>query len=145
MVLRARGDDNATLEKCDQVTIDSVRNHSGRHFPVQNASHWRFAGHPGGVMGWLLWWARPACSCRALVTSGKWLNAWGLLPSCRPVWGSHSSLSSPTSLRRASSRSNSWVASVCWPARCSASTSQKEQARNRPSPKGVAVGVVAVG
>ena len=84
--------------------------------------------------GWSWWWARPACSCRALVTSGKWLNAWGVLPSCRPVWGSHSSLSSPTSLRRASSRSNSWVASVCWPARCSASTSQKEQARNRPRP-----------
>jgi hypothetical protein len=38
MVLRALGDDNAKLEKCDQVTIDSIRNHCGRHFPVQNVA-----------------------------------------------------------------------------------------------------------
>ena len=36
MVLRALGDDNATLEKGDQVTIDSIRNHATRHFPVQH-------------------------------------------------------------------------------------------------------------
>jgi hypothetical protein len=36
MVLRALGDDNATLEQRDRVTIDSIRNHSTRHFPVQN-------------------------------------------------------------------------------------------------------------
>jgi hypothetical protein len=35
MVLRALGEENANLEKRDQVTIDSVRNHCGRHFPVQ--------------------------------------------------------------------------------------------------------------
>ena len=28
--------DNAELDKCDRVTIDSVRNHCARHFPVQN-------------------------------------------------------------------------------------------------------------
>ena len=38
MVLRALGDDNATLEKGDQVTIDSIRNHANRHFPVQNVA-----------------------------------------------------------------------------------------------------------
>ena len=30
----------------------------------------------------------------------KWLNAWGVFPSCLFVWGSHSSLRSLTSLRR---------------------------------------------
>jgi hypothetical protein len=38
MVLRALGDDNANLEKRDQVTIDSVRNHCARHFPVQQVA-----------------------------------------------------------------------------------------------------------
>jgi len=38
MVLRALGDDNATLKQRDQVTIDSIRNHSGRHFPVQQVA-----------------------------------------------------------------------------------------------------------
>jgi len=38
MVVRALGDDNATLEKGDQVTIDSIRNHANRHFPVQNVA-----------------------------------------------------------------------------------------------------------
>jgi hypothetical protein len=38
MVLRALGEDNAALDKCDQVTIDSIRNHTTRHFPVQNAA-----------------------------------------------------------------------------------------------------------
>ena len=28
----------AELDKCDRVTIDSVRNHCGRHFPVQNVA-----------------------------------------------------------------------------------------------------------
>ena len=36
MVLRALGEDNAKLAKCDRVTIDSIRNHCGRHFPVQS-------------------------------------------------------------------------------------------------------------
>jgi hypothetical protein len=35
---RALGDVNATLDKCDRVTIDSIRNHTARHFPVQNAA-----------------------------------------------------------------------------------------------------------
>ena len=38
MVLRALGEDNAKLDKCDRITIDSVRNHCGRHFPVQNVA-----------------------------------------------------------------------------------------------------------
>ncbi len=38
MVVRALGDDNAELDQCDQVTIDSVRNHCARHFPVQNVA-----------------------------------------------------------------------------------------------------------
>jgi hypothetical protein len=38
MVVRALGDDNAKLDKRDQVTIDSVRNHCGRHFPVQQVA-----------------------------------------------------------------------------------------------------------
>ena len=36
MIVRALAADNAKLHKCDRVTIDSVRNHCGRHFPVQN-------------------------------------------------------------------------------------------------------------
>ena len=35
MVLRALGDDNAKLDKRDRVTIDSIRNHTARDFPVQ--------------------------------------------------------------------------------------------------------------
>ncbi len=35
-VLRALGEHNSKLSKCDRVTIDSIRNHCGRHFPVQN-------------------------------------------------------------------------------------------------------------
>jgi hypothetical protein len=38
MVLRALGDDNATLEQHDRVTIDSIRNHTVRHFPVQHVA-----------------------------------------------------------------------------------------------------------
>jgi hypothetical protein len=38
MVLRALAADNAELDKCDRVTIDSVRNHCGRHFPVQSVA-----------------------------------------------------------------------------------------------------------
>ena len=30
--------DVSELDKCDRVTIDSVRNHCGRHFPVQNVA-----------------------------------------------------------------------------------------------------------
>jgi hypothetical protein len=38
MVLRALGEDNAKLEKRDRVTIDSIRNHTVRHFPVQQVA-----------------------------------------------------------------------------------------------------------
>jgi hypothetical protein len=38
MVLRALGDDNAKLDKRDRVTIDSIRNHIVRHFPVQQVA-----------------------------------------------------------------------------------------------------------
>ena len=38
MVVRALGEDNAKLAKCDRVTIDSVRTHSAKHFPVQNVA-----------------------------------------------------------------------------------------------------------
>ena len=38
MILRALRDDNATLDKPDRVTIDSIRNHTDRHFPVQNVA-----------------------------------------------------------------------------------------------------------
>jgi hypothetical protein len=38
MVLRALGDDNATLEQHNRVTIDSIRNHTARRFPVQQVA-----------------------------------------------------------------------------------------------------------
>ena len=38
MVVRALAADNAELDKCDRVTIDSIRNHTARHFPVQNVA-----------------------------------------------------------------------------------------------------------
>jgi hypothetical protein len=37
-IVRALGDDNAALDKRDRVTIDSIRNHASRHFPVQQAA-----------------------------------------------------------------------------------------------------------
>jgi hypothetical protein len=36
MILRAVEEDNAELDKRERVTIDSIRNHTVRHFPVQN-------------------------------------------------------------------------------------------------------------
>jgi len=38
MVLRALGDDDAELEKRDRVTTNSIRNHTVRHFPVQQVA-----------------------------------------------------------------------------------------------------------
>ena len=38
MILRALEDANASLGKRDRVTIDSVRNHTARHFPVQQVA-----------------------------------------------------------------------------------------------------------
>ena len=37
-IVRALGEDNVQLNKRDQVTIDSVRNHTVRHFPVQQVA-----------------------------------------------------------------------------------------------------------
>jgi hypothetical protein len=39
MIVRALAAENAKLAKCDRVTIDSVRNHTGRDFPVQQTAH----------------------------------------------------------------------------------------------------------
>ena len=38
MILRALRDDNAGLDTPDRVTIDPIRNHTTRHFPVQNVA-----------------------------------------------------------------------------------------------------------
>jgi hypothetical protein len=38
MILRALKDDNTKLDNRDRVTIDSIRNHTARHFPVQNVA-----------------------------------------------------------------------------------------------------------
>ena len=38
MVLRALGEDNTKLANCDRVTIDSVRTHASKHFPVQSVA-----------------------------------------------------------------------------------------------------------
>ena len=37
-ILRTLGEDNAKLDKRDRVTIDSIRNHCTRHFPVQSVA-----------------------------------------------------------------------------------------------------------
>lgn len=38
MIVRAIEDDNAKLDQRDRVTIDSIRNHTARHFAVQNVA-----------------------------------------------------------------------------------------------------------
>jgi len=38
MILRAIEDDNTKLDRRDKVSIDSIRNHTARHFPVQNVA-----------------------------------------------------------------------------------------------------------
>ena len=38
-IVRALGEDNALLDKRDQVTVDSVRTHTTKHFPVQQTAH----------------------------------------------------------------------------------------------------------
>ena len=38
MIVRALVADNAKLAKCDRVTIDSVRTHATKHFPVQSVA-----------------------------------------------------------------------------------------------------------
>ena len=60
---------------------------------------------PVGVGVWVMACCAPRSRVSAVLTSPTWLNACGVLPSCRRRGGSHSSLSRPTSLRRSSSRS----------------------------------------
>jgi hypothetical protein len=36
--VRALAADNGELEKCDRVTIDSIRTHTTKHFPVQDVA-----------------------------------------------------------------------------------------------------------
>ena len=38
MIVRTLEQDNATLDKRERVTIDSIRHHTKRHFPVQNVA-----------------------------------------------------------------------------------------------------------
>jgi len=38
-IVRALGDDNVLLDKRDQVTVDSIRTHTTKHFPVQQTAH----------------------------------------------------------------------------------------------------------
>lgn len=38
MILRAIETANSSLDKRDRITIDSVRNHTARHFPVQHVA-----------------------------------------------------------------------------------------------------------
>jgi hypothetical protein len=38
MIVRALAADNAELDKCDRVTIDSVRAHTTKHFPIQSVA-----------------------------------------------------------------------------------------------------------
>src|SRR5262245_42283748 len=73
---------------------------------------------------------------KAVLTSARWENACGKLPTNRPDLGSYSSLSRPTSLQRLTRRLNRLIASV--PRFCITytSASQKLQARNAPSPGG---------
>ena len=69
-------------------------------------TEWRIAhGDCGSRRGTRPTFAPVVDSARAVLTSGTWLKACGVLPSCRLATGSHSSESSPTSLRRSSSRS----------------------------------------
>jgi hypothetical protein len=75
MILRALRDDNAKLDKPDQVTIDSIRNHTDRHFPVQNV-----AKAPTG--GFLSAGRRRTASTSSRASpprSPRW-------PSTRPSW-----------------------------------------------------------
>ncbi len=38
-IVRALGEDNARLDKRDRVTVESVRTHTTKHFPVQQIAH----------------------------------------------------------------------------------------------------------
>ena len=49
MIVRALAADNAELDKCDRVTIDSVRTHTTKHFPVQKRRQSHLPGDPGAA------------------------------------------------------------------------------------------------
>jgi N-ethylmaleimide reductase len=89
-------------------------------------------------------WLRVSDSSRAVLIRAMWLRACGKLPCRWPVRGSNSSDSRPTSLRKASSRSNSASASAWRPVTAMQSASQKLQGRNTPSPGGKPSTAVAV-
>ena len=38
-IVRALAADNAELDKCDRVTLDSIRTHATKHFPVQSVAN----------------------------------------------------------------------------------------------------------
>ena len=38
MIVRTLAADNAELDKCDRVTVDSIRTHTTKHFPVQSVA-----------------------------------------------------------------------------------------------------------
>ena len=46
MIVRALDVENSDMDVRDRITIDSVRNHCSRHFPVQNGSG-HLQGNPG--------------------------------------------------------------------------------------------------
>jgi hypothetical protein len=48
IIVRALAADNAELDKCDRVTIDSVRTHTTKHFPVRSVAKatFRACRHP---------------------------------------------------------------------------------------------------
>ena len=76
IVLRALGDDNATLEQRDRVTIDSIRNHMNRHFPVQQV-----ACAPPIARSWSVGPTKTGST-----SSRGWLPRSPRWPSLRPSW-----------------------------------------------------------
>ena len=46
MILRTLEQDNAKLDQRDRVTIDSIRHHTKRHFPVQNVAKATYRADP---------------------------------------------------------------------------------------------------
>ena len=71
----------------------------------------------------------------AALTSPMWLNAWGKLPRSSPLSGSISSARRPTSLTKATARSNTARARSVCPASASACESQNVQSRKLTPPR----------
>ena len=75
MVLRTLEQDNAKLDKRDRVTIDSIRHHTRRHFPVQNVAKATYrASSSGGRRR------------TASTSSRAWPPRSPRWPSSRPSW-----------------------------------------------------------